>query len=53
MISKMDSMGANECINLMLAAAVRYYKEYYGITSINEATKEVGAGLIKSVEGRF
>lgn len=52
MISKMDSMGAKECINLMLAAAVWYYKEYYGIASINEATREVGAGLIESVKNR-
>ena len=49
---KMDSMGDMECINLLLATAVWYYKEYRGIASINEATREVGARLIKSVDGR-
>ena len=50
---KLDSMDHMETINLLLATAVWYYKEYCGIDSINEATREVGAGLIKSVEGRF
>lgn len=49
---KPDSMNHREAINLLLATAVWYYKGYYGIASINEATREVGAGLIKSVEGR-
>ena len=52
-VLKADSMEHMECINLLMATAVWYYKEYCGIASINEATREVGAGLIKSVEGRF
>jgi len=28
---------------------IKYYKEYNGIASINEATIEVGKGLIQSV----
>lgn len=52
-VLKADSMEHMECINLLMATAVWYYKEYYGIASINEATRAVGAGLIKSVEGRF
>ncbi|MGM9581165.1 MAG: hypothetical protein ACI3U2_08025 [Anaerovibrio sp.] len=48
-VFKPDSMDPNECINLMLAAAVWYYKQYYNINSIKKATAEVGEGLLNSV----
>ena len=49
---KPDSMDHMEAINLLLVVAVWYYKGYCGIASINEATREVGAGLIKAVKNR-
>lgn len=49
---KLDSMDHMDTINLLLAVAVWYYKEYCGIASINEATREVGAGLIEAVKNR-
>lgn len=48
-ILKPNNMKHMECINLLIGAAVWYYKEYNGIASINEATVEVGKGLIQSV----
>ena len=48
-ILKPDSMEAKECINLMIAAAVWYYKQYYNVGSIEKATAEVGVGLLNSV----
>lgn len=39
-VLKADSMEHMECINLLLAAAA----------SINEVTRELGAGLIKSID---
>ena len=50
-ILKPNNMKHMECINLLIGAAVWYYKEYNGIASINEATIEVGKGLIQSVGG--
>ena len=52
LLLKSDSMDHMEAINLLLATAVWYYKEYYGIASINEATREVGTGLIEAVANR-
>lgn len=51
-ILKSNNMKHMECINLLIGAAVWYYKEYNGIDSINEATIEVGKGLIQSVGGK-
>ena len=48
-ILKPDSMEAKECINLMLAAAVWYYKQHYNVGSIEKATAEVGVELLRSV----
>ena len=48
-VLKPDSMEAKECINLMLAAAVWYYKQYYNVGLIKKATAEVGVGLLNSV----
>ena len=48
-VLKPDSMGAKECINLMLAAAVWYYKQHYNVGSIEKATAEVGVELLRSV----
>ena len=51
-ILKSNNMKHMECINLLIGAAVWYYKEYNGIASINEATIEEGKGLIQSVGGK-
>lgn len=51
-ILKPNNMKHMECINLLIGAAVWYYKEYNGIASINEATIEVGKDLIQSVGGK-
>ena len=48
-ILKPDSMEAKECINLMLAAAVWYYKQHYNVGSIEKATAKVGVELLNSV----
>ena len=48
-VLKPDSMEAKECINLMLAAAVWYYKQHYNVGSIEKTTAEVGVGLLNSV----
>lgn len=48
-VLKPDSMGAKECINLMLAASVWYYKQHYNVGSIEKATAEVGVELLRSV----
>ena len=48
-ILKPDSMGAKECIDLMIAAAVWYYKQHYNVGSIEKATAEVGVELLRSV----
>ena len=45
-------MAPMEAINLLTAAAAWYYKEYYGISSINRATEMMGTELIQSVAGR-
>lgn len=51
-ILKPNNIKHMECINLLIGATVWYYKEYNGIASINEATVEVGKGLIQSVGGK-
>lgn len=38
-ILKPNNMKHMECINLLIGAAVWYYKEYNGIASINEASR--------------
>ena len=48
-VLKPDSMGAKECINLMLAAAVWYYKQHYNVGSIEKATAKVGLELLNFV----
>ena len=48
-ILKPDNMGAKECINLMLAAAVWYYKQHYNVGSIEKATAKVGLELLNFV----
>lgn len=48
-VLKPYSMEAKECIDLMIAAAVWYYKQYYNVGSIEKATAEVGVGLLNSV----
>ena len=48
-VLKPDSMEAKECIDLMIAAAVWYYKQHYNVGSIEKATAEVGVGLLNSV----
>ena len=48
-ILKPDSMEAKECINLMLAAAVWYYKQHYNAGSIEKATAKVGLELLNFV----
>lgn len=44
-----DSMKAKECINLMLAAAVWYYKQHYNVDSIEKTIAKVGLELLNSV----
>lgn len=51
-ILKPNNMKHMECINLLIGAAIWYYKEYNGIASINEATVKIGKGLIQSVGGK-
>ena len=48
-VLKPDSMEAKECIDLMIAAAVWYYKQHYNVGSIEKATAEVGVELLRSV----
>ena len=48
-ILKPDSMEANECISLMLDAAVLYYKQHYNVGSIEKATAKVGLELLNFV----
>ena len=48
-VLKPDSMEAKECINLIIAAGVWYYKQYYNVGSIEKATAEVAVGLLNAV----
>ena len=48
-VLKPDSMEAKECINLIIAAGVWYYKQYYNVGSIEKATAKVGLQLLNFV----
>lgn len=42
-VLKPDSMEAKECIDLMIAAAVWYYKQYYNVGSIEKSNRGSGS----------
>ncbi len=48
-VFKPDDMEAKECINLMLDAAIFYYKQYRNIKTLERATVQVAAGLLNGL----
>ena len=49
---KQDDMTPMECIDLLVAAAVWYYKELRGIVSIDKATEAMGIEILQSIARR-